>query len=61
MVRKMIPMFIGYYKFKIPYNINLNGMLNKMNRLAYQNTKKDTFNPLNPIKSQNKNSNTRTV
>ena len=40
---------------------NLNGMLNKMNQLAYQNTKKDTFNPLNPIKNQNKNSNTRTV
>ena len=40
---------------------DLDGMLNKMNQLAYQNTKKDTFNPLNPIKNQNKNSNTRTV
>ena len=40
---------------------DLDGMLYKMNRLAYQNTKKDTFNPLNPIKNQNKNSNTRTV
>lgn len=40
---------------------NLNGMLNKMNQLAYQNTKKDTFNPLNPIKNQNKNSNTGTA
>ena len=42
---------------------NLNGMLNKMNQLAYQNTEKDTFNPLNPIKNQffNKNSNTRTA
>ena len=40
---------------------DLNGMLNKINQLAYQNTKKDTFNPLNPIKNQNKNSNTRTV
>ena len=40
---------------------NLDEMLNKMNQLAYQNTKKDTFNPLNPIKNQNKNSNTRTV
>ena len=40
---------------------DLDGMLNKMNQLAYQNTKKDTFNPLNPIKNQNNNSNTRTV
>jgi len=40
---------------------DLDEMLNKMNQLAYQNTKKDTFNPLNPIKNQNKNSNTRTV
>ena len=40
---------------------DLNGMLNKMNRLAYQNTKKDTFNPLNPIKNQNNNSNTGTA
>ena len=40
---------------------DLDGMLYKMNRLAYQNTKKDTFNPLNPIKNQNNNSNTRTV
>ena len=40
---------------------DLNEMLNKMNQLAYQNTKKDTFNPLNPIKNQNNNSNTRTV
>ena len=40
---------------------DLNEMINKMNQLAYQNTKKDTFNPLNPIKNQNKNSNTRTV
>ena len=46
---------------------DLDGMLYKMNRLAYQNTKKDTFNPLNPIKNQmfnnnsNKNSNTRTA
>ena len=31
---------------------DLDGMLYKMNRLAYQNTKKDTFNPLNPIKNQ---------
>ena len=40
---------------------DLDGMLNNINQLAYQNTKKDTFNPLNPIKNQNKNSNTRMV